>query len=71
MASPNNPEDGSGDTIHKASGVLFPLADICECSHLAQSLLVQKRYGKHSGSFFFFCFACSLGATGIPTPTFT
>ena len=52
MASSNNPEAGSGETIKKDSGVLCPWADICECRHLAQSLHVQESHGNPSGLFF-------------------
>jgi hypothetical protein len=55
MALSNNPEAGSGETIQKASDVVCPWADICECRHLAQSLHVEESRGDHSGSFLF-CF---------------
>ena len=56
MASSNNPEAGSGETIKKDSGVLCPWEDICECKNLAQSLHVQENHGDPSGLFFFFFF---------------
>ena len=52
MASSNNSEAGSGETIKKDSGVLCPWEDICECRHLAQSLHVQESHGNPSGHFF-------------------
>ena len=54
MASSNNPEAGSGETIKKDSGVLCPW-DICEYCHLIQSLQVEERVGDNSGSFSLFC----------------
>ena len=54
MASSNNSEAGSGETIKKDSGVLCPWEDICECKNLAQSLRVQENHGDPSGLFFFF-----------------
>ena len=54
MASSNNFEAGSGETIKKDSGVLCPWEDICECRHLAQSLHVQESHGDPSGPFIFF-----------------
>jgi hypothetical protein len=71
MASPHNPEAGTGDTIQKDSGVLCPWADIYECSHLAQRLQVEERCGDHSGSFFFILFCLLIGVSGIPTLTWT
>ena len=56
MASPHNPEAGTGDTIQKDSGVLCPWADICECRHLAQSLHVQESRGDPSGLFIYLFF---------------
>ena len=54
MASSNNSEAGSGETIKKDSGVLCPWEDICECKNLAQSLRVQENHGDPSGLLFFF-----------------
>ena len=54
MASSNNFEAGSGETIKKDSGVLCPWEDICECKNLAQSLRVQESHGDPSGPFIFF-----------------
>ena len=53
MASSNNFEAGSGETIKKDSGVLCPWEDICEYKDLAQSLQVQESHGDPSGPFFF------------------
>ena len=53
MASSNNSEAGSGETIKKDSGVLCPWEDICEYKDLAQSLQVQESHGDPSGPFFF------------------
>lgn len=52
---------GQETQYRRPVGVLCSWADICECSHLAQSLRVEERFGHHSGFWliFFFCSACS------------